>query len=263
MSADSITDPISPEALNEAPREDVPDDSSMDSYRLVHPLDICSVLHDLRRGRNVLTVRWGAAANQQMVTSVIHVDSAKQQWAFEPSPNAEANRMLAAAKAVAFAGAASGIRVRFVTPPPTITKVDGEPALVAPLPTSLIRLQMRRHFRAMAQSTSPYGCVSVLSDGQERSLYLHDISLGGVGLRSRDVRLDQLPIGTVMEDALLSFGELGTLQMGLRVMSQRTVDLAAGQTNHFGCQFVSPGRNDEPFIQRVIYHLELLRRNGA
>jgi c-di-GMP-binding flagellar brake protein YcgR len=262
MSLSTDTKPFSPEALNEPPRDDAKDEPSMDSYRLVHPLDICSVLADLRRGRNPLTIRWGVGA-QQAVTSVIHVDNAKQEWMFEPDKTPGITESLLSAKAVAFSGSASGIRVRFVTPPPVQRNVDGQRVLVAPLPQSLIRLQMRRHFRAVAKKTNPYGCVSVMSDGQERSLYLHDISLGGVGLRARDIRMEDLPIGTVLNDALLSFGELGSLQIGLRVMSQRVVDMSVGNVSHFGCQFIDPGRSDEPFVQRVIYHLELLRRNGA
>jgi c-di-GMP-binding flagellar brake protein YcgR len=262
MSLPTDIDPFSSEAINAPPGDGTKDESSMDSYRLVHPLDICSVLADLRRGRNPLTVRWGVGA-QQAVTSVIHVDSAKQEWLFEADRTPGVTDSLIHAKAVAFSGSASGIRVRFVTPPPVERKHDGVRVMAAPLPQSLIRLQMRKHFRAVAKKTNPYGCVSVLSDGQERSLYLHDISLGGVGLRSRDIRMDDLPIGTVLKDALLSFGELGSLQIGLRVMSQREVDMSVGKVSHFGCQFIDPGRSDEPFVQRVIYHLELLRRNGA
>ena len=262
MSLSTDTHSISPEALSAPPSDDARDEPSMDSYRLVHPLDICSVLADLRRGRNPLTMRWGVGA-QQGLTSVVHVDNAKQEWMFEPDPAPGVTESLLAAKAIAFSGSASGIRVRFVTPRPVERKIDGVRTLVAPLPQSLIRLQMRRHFRAVAKKSNPYGCVSVLADGKERSLYLHDISLGGVGLRARDLPLDDLPIGTVLSDALLSFGELGSLQIGLRVMSQRAVDMTVGQVSHFGCQFIDPGRSDEPFVQRVIYHLELLRRNGA
>jgi c-di-GMP-binding flagellar brake protein YcgR len=91
---------------------------------------------------------------------------------------------------------------------------------------------------------------------------VHDLSLGGVGMRTTDARVVDLPMGCVLDDCELSLGAPGKLAVDLQLVSFRAIDLPnATQRYQLGMRFVALPGNAENTLQRLITQLEMKRRS--
>ena len=65
-------------------------------------------------------------------------------------------------------------------------KARNDPAFVAEFPEVLFYVQRREYFRVDAPVLNPYVCKGQLADGSAFRFEVHDLSLGGVGIRTSD-----------------------------------------------------------------------------
>jgi len=227
-------------------------------YRLTHASQIGTVLRDLSWQKCMVTVR--ARTGHQFVTSVLQVDPAGRTFVFDWC-NADAERQaLMTSDENAFSGLLRGVPVNFVVGRPAATRYGDGPAFVVEFPEKLYHFQRRRHFRARTLVTKGYRCEIRQPDNSVQLLDIADLSLSGVGLRSRTVSEEQLPIGTMVGKCRLDFRELGKLELALQVVGHWLVGHDDSAIHHYGCAFVNPDGRMENTLQRLVFALELAHR---
>jgi c-di-GMP-binding flagellar brake protein YcgR len=134
----------------------------------------------------------------------------------------------------------------------------GGPAFRSPFPTDLQYLQRREHYRTKV--IRPAACTATLANGTAISLKMSDLSLGGVRLQSGNVGPDLLPVGTVLQDAVLDFMEMGKVEVTLKIASQQRIDYEGIATYFYGCHIEKLPRSKEAAVQKLVFALELLNR---
>ncbi len=232
--------------------------TSDERYRLTHVSQIGTVLRDLAWQKCLLSVR--TRSGYEMVTSVLQVDPVSRTFVFDWCRADAERQALMVSEQNAFSGLLRGVPVNFLVGTPAATRFEGEPAFVADFPQKLYHLQRRRHFRARTLLTKGYQCELRMADNGVLKLDVADLSLSGVGLRSRTVGNDQLQVGTIIAKARLDFGELGRLEMDLQVVGHWLVGRDDNAIHHYGCAFANPDGRTENFLQRLVFALELAHR---
>ncbi|HKS73465.1 MAG TPA: flagellar brake protein [Terriglobales bacterium] len=258
----SLEDSHEPTIAGASPQDENTNESAPllqdERYRLTHPSEIGSVLRDLDWQRCMVTVR--APTGHQFVTSILHVDPIKRTFIFDWC-NTEAERLsLLTSDEVSFSSLLRGVPVNFVISQPAATDFDEGHAFLAQFPDKLYHFQRRRHFRARTLVTKGYCCEIRSPDNSLLRLDIADLSLSGVGLRSKSVTDVQLPVGTLASRCRLDFRELGKLDVDLQVVGHWLVGYGDMAIHHYGCVFVNPDGRLDNLIQRLVFALELAHR---
>ena len=226
-----------------------------------NPLEIGVQLRNLVNRGDFLTAQYKGG---QLVTRILDVDVRERTFIFDWGALAEQNRGLIAAQRCTFHAQPDGVRVEFATGAPRETSFEGRPAFEAEFPEVLFYVQRREFFRVDAPVIDPYICAGRLPDGERFRFELHDLSLGGVGMRTTDPRVATLPMGCVLQDCELTLGSPSTISLDLQIVSLRAVELPNGtQRYQLGLRFVMLPGNAENTLQRLITQLEMKRRSLA
>ncbi|WP_186425831.1 flagellar brake protein [Cupriavidus metallidurans] len=233
---------------------------SDERYRLTHSSQIGTVLRDMAWQKCLLSVR--SKGGSEIVTSILHVDPANKTFIFDWCRADGERQALMSSEQNAFSGLLRGVPVNFIVGTPGATRFEGGPAFIADFPEKLYHFQRRRHFRARTLLTKGYRCELRIPETEKQALQLDiaDLSLSGVGLRSRAVGADQLPVGTVIKRCLLDFAELGRLELDMQVVGHWLVGFDDNTVHHYGCAFLNPDGRMENFLQRLVFQLELAHR---
>jgi len=234
---------------------------SDERYRLTHSSQIGTVLRDMAWQKCLLNVR--SKGGSEIVTSILHVDPANKTFIFDWCRADGERQALMASDQNAFSGLLRGVPVNFLVGTPGATRFEGGPAFIADFPEKLYHFQRRRHFRARTLLTKGYRCELRMPENaakQVLQLDIADLSLSGVGLRSRAVGADLLPVGSVVKRCLLDFAELGRLELDMQVVGHWLVGFDDNTVHHYGCAFLNPDGRMENFLQRLVFQLELAHR---
>ncbi|MBN3791783.1 flagellar brake protein [Burkholderia sp. Ac-20353] len=230
-------------------------------YARRNPLEIGVQLRNLVNRGDFLTVQYPGG---QLVTRLLEVDVGARAFVFDWGALAEQNSAILGASHCTFAAAPDGVRVEFVTSTPRETRYEGLPAFEANFPDLLYCIQRREYFRVDAPVIDPYLCRGKLPDGESFLFEVHNLSLGGVGLRTADERVEALEVGTVLPEVELQLNGHGKLLLDLKLVSQRSTEVPNG-TRRFqlGFRFMSLPGSAENTLQRLITQLEMKRRQLA
>jgi c-di-GMP-binding flagellar brake protein YcgR len=224
-----------------------------------NPLEIGVQLRNLVNRGDFLTVQY---AGGQLVTRILDVDVRGRTFTFDWGALTEQNKGLLAAPRCQFHASPEGVRVEFVTATPRETRFEGLPAFEADFPEVLFYVQRREYFRVDAPILDPYMCTGRFSEGDTFRFEVHDLSLGGVGMRTAEERVAELPMGTRLEDCELLLGSFGRLSLDLQLVSHRSTALPNGtQRYQLGFRFVTLPGSAENTLQRLITQLEMKRRS--
>lgn len=224
-----------------------------------NPLEIGVQLRNLANRGDFLTVQY---KNGQLVTRILDVDVRERTFLFDWGAFAEQNRGLLASPSNTFRAAPEGVRVEFSTATPTETRFEGMAAFEASFPEVLFYMQRREYFRVETPILEPFSCRGRLPDGEVFRFEVHDISLGGIGLRTTNERAAELPLGLVMPDVEIHLNANGTLVLALELVSLSATALPnGGQRFQLGMRFVSLPGAAENTLQRLITQLEMRRRS--
>lgn len=233
--------------------------AGLEDFRTTHPKVIGDTLRRLMSRKDFLTVESNQRPDR-IVTRILAVDQAAGTFIYDASSNDMHNRCLLEAQENYFSGTQDGVRIQFVGDQPKGTEFEGTFAFCAPLPQSLYRVQRREFFRANAPLAEAYCCSLFLPDRHQVTLDVVDLSLDGVGLRSKDPALGTLEIGSVVLKAELNFGKRGKIETGLTVTYLRNLRDAEHPAYRIGCRFLHFPKSKEQELQRLITYLELARR---
>lgn len=156
--------------------------------------------------------------------------------------------------------AAGGVRIEFELERVSPTNWEGGPALRAPLPKRILKIQRRNFFRITIPKSRPIACVITAPGAEPFSYPILDIGLGGVALLSKE-REPPLEIGKTYEKCKISLPELSTIEPRVLVRHVADIPSKIGPTaQRYGCEFVDLRGPQEALIQRFVLQLERDRR---
>lgn len=233
--------------------------AALEDFRITHPKEIGSVLRQLMSRKDFLAVECSNRPHR-IVTRILDVDQNAGFFIYDCSVDQSHNRFLLESEESYFSATQDGVRVQFVSGRPEQHEFEGAFAFRSQLPESLYRMQRREFFRVETPLMEPYRCTANLPDKRQVILDIYDLSLNGVGLRSKDPTLGGLPIGTLLSKAVLDCNKLGMLEVDLKITYLKNVRDHLAPIYHFGCRFEKFAKSKEPVLQRMINFLELARR---
>lgn len=230
-----------------------------EDFRITHPKAISSVFRQLMSRKNFLTVECSNHPHP-IVTRILAVDENAGLFVYEGSAEQLDKQCLLESEENYFAATQDGIRIQFVSGRAQAHEFEGAFAFRSPLPESLYRMQRREFFRAAAPFVETYRCTVNLPDMRQAVFDIYDLSLNGVGLRSKDPTLGGLPIGTLLSKAVLDCRTRGMIETDLKISNLHNIQDQIDPIYHLGCRFQNFPRAKEPELQRLITYLELGRR---
>lgn len=224
-----------------------------------NPLEIGVQLRNLANRGDFLTAQYKGG---QLVTRLLDVDARERTFVFDWGALPEQNRAMLASPSCMFRASPDGVRVQFSTVTPKETRFEGLPAFEAPFPEVLFYVQRREYFRVDAPVLEPYVCRGRLPEGESFRFEVQDLSLGGIGLRTTDERVAELPMGATLSDVEVNLNGNGTLSLDLELVSLRATELPnGGRRFQLGMRFVTLPGSAENTLQRLITQLEMRRRS--
>lgn len=234
---------------------------ALEDFRITQPMEIGSVLRQLMIRKDFLTVECSNRPHR-IITRILAVDQNAGYFIYDCSVDQIYNRSLLESEENYFSATQDGVRIQFVCGQPEQCEFEGSFAFRSQLPINLYRMQRREYFRVETPLMEPYSCMVRLPDKRLITFDIFDLSLNGVGLRSKDPTLGELQIGTVFSKAVLDCRKMSKMELDLKITYMHNI---RGQTNpiyHFGCRFEHFPKSKESDLQRMITYLELARRGS-
>jgi flagellar brake protein len=225
-------------------------------YLVAQPSDVLRILQTLQQDKTFVTM--SLPQNQKVLTLLLEVDENGGHFLFDIGRNRAETQAVLATRQIHFSSFLDGVALRFTTPTPSETMHDGAPAFRSPFPADLQYLQRREHYRTKV--FRPAACNAKLANGTAVSLQMSDLSLGGVRLQSGSVTPDLLPVGTVLQDAVLDFMEMGKVEVTLTIASHKMIAYEGISTYFYGCHIQKLPRSKEAAVQKLVFALEVLNR---
>ena len=224
-------------------------------FGLRNPLEIGTFLRELATRQDFLTVDYG---NGQVVTRLLHVDTEAKTFIFDHGALSAVNHAVLAAHKLRFGASPDGVKIEFTTGKPREVSHDHAPAFEVAVPNVLFRMQRREYFRVETPAVDPYFCSGTLPGGQPFRLEMHDLSLGGVALKTRDENLANLETGLTLNHVLLHLKAYGSVALDLQLVSPRPHP-DAQKLFILGFKFLSVSAQAEKVLQQLIAELEIKR----
>jgi flagellar brake protein len=226
--------------------------------RLTRP-EISVVLRSIAQRRDMLTV---ASKHGQIVTQLMEVDPREGRIVFDWGGVEEDNRRLLQASQLSFKGSPDGVRVEFTTSAASEVMVDGRAAFETAFPNKLYHFQRREYFRVPTPILDPFTAEGAFADGSTFRCELHDMSMGGIALRTDSARLGEAQVGTEFRDVRLTLGAAGAYSVDLELVSPRMTSNADGVVRYvIGFRFTRLPGAAESMLQKLITKIEAKRRS--
>jgi c-di-GMP-binding flagellar brake protein YcgR len=199
-----------------------------------------------------------------VVTSVIAVDATTNRLILDVARGDALNRELLTGKGADFITQLDGVSISFATGPVTLIDYDKLPALAMAVPSSLIRLQRREHFRVVLPIARPVKCViPAHGDDDPESIQTHivDIGCGGVALMDPSGRLGTAT-GRILQRCRLLLPDLDPITTALEIRNTAQIRRPNGAfQTRLGCRFVDLPNDAAAMLQRFVMKIERDRRN--
>lgn len=236
-------------------------DEEIERCTLTSPHEIGFLIKNLvKRGDRISVIF--QEGRQSFLTVLLGVSTKEGVFYFDIGGCNDINQAFLKAESCTFSAFVDGVRIQFSAKGCSETKLDGERAFVAPIPSRLLRLQRREVFRLQLPSTKPFTCRLRRGTQKEELLPLHDISLGGIGiLMPNALKYEQLER---LENCWLDLRENGTVHCTLEVRYVNAMKSRTGKPLwHMGCRFINLPPPAETLIQRFMAKIEAERRTLA
>jgi len=235
---------------------------------LVHSRrEIISLLRAMEERGQLVSMQAGGGADT-VVTSVLAVDEAGDMVVIDKAPSNLVNQRILDSDNVSFETVLDNIRIMFFTERVGECLFENLPALYIPIPSTLVRLQRREHYRVATPVATPVRCtVNIPPDdngvgGTTVVVTLKDISCGGIAIVDEKKILDNT-IGRIYKNCTIDLPG-GMLQAPLQIRNSVDLALTSGRTlRKLGCMFVDLPNPMLAAVQRYITKLERERNAKA
>jgi len=198
--------------------------------------------------------------DQSIMTTILAFDDTTGRIIVDSSPDTLLNQRLVNAPAVIFDTQVDGININFTAQELEHTTHEGLPAIAAPLPETIRRIQRREFYRVEIPVGEPASCtIPVVERGRpprQAVVRMKDISVGGLALIDTD---NELPheSGRIFRDVVLSLPEVGEATVNLDVLRTRSIVRPnKKEIIELACRFVEPSNATAALIQNYIGRLE-------
>lgn len=233
----------------------------LDRFRVDSRMEIVRVLGDLARTLQLVTAYFNEGSDF-VLTSVLRLDDENNRLVLDYGPDETLNQRLLNARRVLFVTRHQQVRVQFSSETVQKANYQGGPALVIPLPASIIRLQRREYYRLATPIGRRLNLSMIDPDGNTIHAHIVDISVGGVGLiEPPEGRQCGWDAGTVVPNCRIELPEEGVIQADVEIRNRYQVDSQQGEPVYrVGCRLLRLDSRSNAAILRYIHRVELERR---
>ncbi|MFC0253116.1 flagellar brake protein [Massilia consociata] len=193
------------------------------------------------------------------VTTILEVDPDTNTIVLDRSIDREQNERIVAAGRVRCETYLDKIRILFTAEELRPTLFEGNAALRADIPPTLIRLQRREYYRMETPVSNPVRAIIPLPPalGAGTGVFpLHDISCGGIAILDNKLQLSST-VGEEFPNCRIELPEIGPVTVTLQVRNSLDMTLLNNKPNRrLGLQFVDISRGGMAGVQRYITKLE-------
>lgn len=230
----------------------------LEKYTLRGARQILQLLQDLITHRGLITAHTGGG--NSFMTAVLRVDEDRRRVMLDASPDPQANRRALAAPRLTCVTQIDGIRIQFPLSGLSEGQDKGRPALFAPLPTEMLRLQRREFYRLQVPLTHELSCLLKAEDlGRkpvEASARVIDIGAGGIAVLL-PAGTAEFVIGGVLPGCRLALPDGEPIELDLEVRNiNRQTQRNGTEQLRVGLRFAALPRTADTRIQRYIFKTE-------
>lgn len=225
-------------------------------YLVKHPQEILRVLRRLCH-RNELVSAFFNGGSELLLTSILDVDADRHQLMLDYGSNHTLNERILKAEKIIFVTSLDGAKVQFTNPRIEKSSFQGRDAFRTALPVEVLHMQQREYYRLATPIFNPLKCAVPLGAGKVVEIPLADIGAGGIGVMLGAPPGVPLEAGETYPGCRIKLGDIGTVEVTLRVQSIFEVTLKNGSKSlRAGCQFVDLRPAMQSLLQRYIIKLE-------
>ena len=222
------------------------------------PREIVQLLRALSEKRALITGHLDERTS--FITVMLALDASGAAVVLDAAPEAGINQRVAAAPELICMTRLDNVRVQFSLSAIEAVRHDGQAALRANLPTSVLRLQRREFFRLAVPRSAPPVCTIAQNqlDGRKKmvSVRILDISGGGLAILVPPQELHFEP-GMDFNHCTLVLPEGEPLPVRLTVRNLFNIKQPNGtRARRAGCQFVGLSNSVMARLQRYLFKLE-------
>lgn len=228
---------------------------SYTQYLLNQPREIAFVLRQIAAHRAMTTAYFGNTRDF-LLTTVIEVSADNRHVFLDLGADEEFNARALKEEHLLCATQLEKVKIQFPLKNMERTEHDGFPAMRAPLPATLLRLQRREYYRLATPSIDSLNCQIPLPGGRKINARVLDISGGGVAIiappEGNDLELDK-----VFDNCRLDLPDSGPIIVSIQIRNLFRMKTRGGQEAlRAGCQLLNLPANAANMIQRYILKVE-------
>lgn len=229
-----------------------------DRFLLRSEAEIRAQLIKLSKKPDIITAYFNNGSNF-ILTAVLGVVKDRNLVVLDVGPDDETTRKAIASNRLVCTTKNMGVPVKFTVENLQSAKYQGKPAIAAPLPESLYRLQRREFFRVQLPRINAPTCEIPLGEEHDSvTLNIIDISVGGLCLLAPE---DQFrpAMRDVYENCLVRLPDFGELTVDIEIRNQGTFYTNKNETiPRIGAAFINLTMQNNLYLQRYIYHLQAI-----
>jgi len=235
-----------------------PESPEQERFWLYSRIEILALLSRLCSGNVPMTVYWGGDG-ECAVTLILEVNDGSGGLKLDmPGVERLGESMLAAADLVCVAFI-DHIKIQFALHSPRRAVSGAYPALEAPIPERVLRLQRREYYRVRTPETLSASCLVPYSGegGRYESLRVIDLSVGGMAMVAAPRHFEMSEASTI-DRCFLDLPGVGTVTVRMRV-----AHLEGGGddgVSRCGCEFVDLSAQARMMLQRYVQRIDVEQR---
>jgi c-di-GMP-binding flagellar brake protein YcgR len=228
-----------------------------DRYLLHSEGEIRAQLLKLAKKPDIITAYYNQGRSF-ILTAVLGVVKERNLVVLDVGPDNETTRKAIESGRLVCTTKNMGVPVKFTVEQLQSAKYQGQPAIAAPLPESLYRLQRREFFRVQVPRINAPICEIPLDDGRRSvSLKIIDLSVGGLCMLVPEELKFQPQLRDTFENCLLQLPDFGELTVDIEIRNQGTYFTSKNEAiPRIGAAFINLSMQHNLYLQRYIYQLQ-------
>jgi c-di-GMP-binding flagellar brake protein YcgR len=234
------------------------EDNHQNPYAITSALEILAILRSIQNQKALIQIH-AKQPNTTFITTLLEIDADNGAIKLDTAREDIWNKRILTAEHISFEASANKIRIQFAATQVTACLQDNQPALLVAIPTELIRLQRRDHFRINTPVIKPVLCnvsIKTFAGNKAVNLPLENISCGGLSMFDDEQLLDHAQ-STVYKDCVITLPDVGSISVTLQLTHALPQEMASGKIrHHLGCAFVNPPASAINLLQRYVGKLE-------
>jgi c-di-GMP-binding flagellar brake protein YcgR len=233
-------------------------DDGLEKFMLRGKRQIAQLLQELIDNRCLISAHTGGG--HSFMTAVLRVDEERERIVLDASPDADSNRRALAAERVQCVTLLNHIRIQFALSGLSSGQEQSHPALTAPIPKEMLRLQRREFFRLKVPLAHEVTCLLQAEDLARKpvqvSVRVIDIGGGGIAITMAP-NAAELVIGGELPACRLNLPDGEPIELKLEVRNiSRQIQRNGVETLRVGLRFAALPRTAEARVQRYIFNTE-------